>query len=243
MSDLDGCWHYHWRTPETVFRVSFYQEVKNCREAPAITATRSHFVLNCFRTEINAWLCRKMPGVFDRVGELVQLLLDELPLQHLASRTAAADSTLGVVHVLHMTKYIKIGASSLELHPRRRHQALLQRLQTYKRGLMDQECRLEYLPVMVVTRSAAQALLLEGFMRRYMRHFEPQTVVSSSVSNSVELYRPEARDVILQQLRYRSKRSARQLRIWMAWFDEQHGRRVDSITEEDHPQEAHSLDL
>ena len=71
-----------------------------------------------------------MPDIFDRVGELVQLLLDELPLQHLASRTAAADSTLGVVHVLHMTKYIKIGASSLELHPRRRHQPLIQRLQT-----------------------------------------------------------------------------------------------------------------
>ena len=44
------------------------------------TAPCSHCVLNCFRTEINAWLCRKMPGVFDRVGELVQLLLDEHPL-------------------------------------------------------------------------------------------------------------------------------------------------------------------
>ena len=44
--------------------------------------------------------------------ELVQLILDDLPLQHLASRTAAADRTLGVVHVIHMTKYIKIGASS-----------------------------------------------------------------------------------------------------------------------------------
>ena len=48
---------------------------------------------------------------------------------------------------------------------------------------------------MVVTRSAAQALLLEGFMHRYMRHFELEAVVSSSVSNSIELYRPEARDV------------------------------------------------
>ena len=57
---------------------------------------------------------------------------------------------------------------------------------------------------MVVTRSAAQALLLEGFMHRYMRHFEPEAVVSSSVCNSIELYRPEARDVILQQLHLRS---------------------------------------
>ena len=56
MPDPQG---YAWRTP------SFYQDVKNCREAPAITATRSHCVLNCFRAEINAWLCRRMPGIWD----------------------------------------------------------------------------------------------------------------------------------------------------------------------------------
>ena len=228
----------------TPFRVSFYQEVKNCREAPAITATRSHNVPNCFRTGINAWLCRRMPDIFDRVGELVQLLLDELPLQHLASRTAAADSTLGVVHVLHMTKYIKIGASSLELHPRRRHQpsasatADYKRMPTWTRSAASNICRSWW-----SLARPPKRFYSKGFMHRYMRHFEPQAVVSSSVSNSIELYRPEARDVILQQLRYRSKRSARQLRIWMAWFDEQHGRRVDSITEEDHPQEALILDL
>ena len=165
-----------------------------------------------------------MPGIFDRVEELVQLILDDFPLQHLASRTAAADNTLGVVHVLHMTRYIKIGASSLELHALRRHQPLLQGLHTYKRMYMDEECRLEYLPAVVVTRSAGQALLLEGFMHRYMRHFQPQAIVSDSASGSNELYLPEARDVILQQLHHRAKRSARQLRTWMAWFDGEQGR-------------------
>ena len=109
----------------------------------------------------------------------------------------------------------------------------------YKRQYASEDCRLESLPVVVVCRTAAQALLLEGFLQRYMRRWYPQMVISESESK--ELYSLDAQDVLMQQLHWRAQRSARQLKVWKRWFDQQTS--VVGSTDAPLPEENSSLDL
>ncbi|OLQ15071.1 hypothetical protein AK812_SmicGene739 [Symbiodinium microadriaticum] len=136
-----------------------------------------------------------------------QQLLEEMPVEQLKSRTRLAESNIGVVHVLRFSKYLKLGASHLELHCKRRDQGLSARLQFYKRKACPWSL------------SAAQALLLEAFLHHYMRRWYPQMVISES--DTKQLYSLDAQDVLLQQLHWRAQRSARQLKVWKQWLDQQ----------------------
>ena len=178
---------------------------------------------------ISRWLGRRLPGYGDRVDELCEQLLEEMPVEHLKSRTVLAETTIGVVHVLRFTKYLKLGASHIEPHYKRRDQGPTQRLQTYKRLYASQDCRLENLPVVVVCRTAAQALPLEGFLHRFMRRWYPQMVMEESDSN--ELYSLDAQDVLLQQLHWRAQQ----------WCDRRTG--VLASTENALPEDNSSWDL
>mmetsp|Transcript_27438 Transcript_27438/g.38559 ORF Transcript_27438/g.38559 Transcript_27438/m.38559 type:complete len:213 (+) Transcript_27438:149-787(+) len=190
--------------------VSFYQDPWSCglQDMPDHAASRASNVQDYYRTQIARWLCRRLPSYCNRVDEVLEQLLEEMPVEQLQSRTVLAEGTLGLVHVLRFSKYLKLGASHMELHRRKRHQSLAAKLQWYKRHYTSQDCRLESLPVIVICRTAAQALLLEGFLHRYMRRFCPQMVMSESDSN--ELYSLDAQDVLLQQLHWRAQRSASQ---------------------------------
>ena len=53
-----------------------------------------------YRTVIARWLCRRLPSYCDRVDELCEQLLEEMPVEQLKSRTLLAESNIGVVHVL-----------------------------------------------------------------------------------------------------------------------------------------------
>ncbi|CAE7734699.1 unnamed protein product [Symbiodinium necroappetens] len=162
---------------------------------------------------------RLLQGIMEKSGPPNQQLLEEMPVEQLKSRTLLAESNIGVVHVLRFSKYLKLGASHLELHCKRRDQGLSARLQLYKRQYASEDCRLESLPVVVVCRTAAQALLLEGFLHHYMRRWYPQMVISES--DTKQLYSLDAQDVLLQQLHWRAQRSARQLKVWKQWLDQQ----------------------
>ena len=67
-----------------------------------------------YKSVIARWLGRRLPKYSDRVNELCEQLLEEMPVEHLKSRTFLAESTIGLVHVLRFTKYLKLGASHLE---------------------------------------------------------------------------------------------------------------------------------
>ena len=195
MADSEGLWTYPWITADTVFPVSFYQDPGSCglQDMSDLATARAVTVQNRYRAVMARWLGRRLPGYGSRVDELCEQLIKEMPVEYLKSRTVLADSTIGVVHLLRFSKYLKLGASHLEPYQKRRDQGLTQRLQFYKRHYTSEDCRFESLPVVVVCRTAAQALLLEGFLHRFMRRWYPQMVMEESDSN--ELYSLDAQDV------------------------------------------------
>ena len=138
-------WTYPWITADTVFPVSFYQDPGSCglQDMSDLATARAVTVQNRYRAVMARWLGRRLPGYGSRVDELCEQLIEEMPVEHLKSRTVLADSTIGVVYLLRFSKYLKLGASHLEPYQKRRDQGLTQRLQFYKRHYTSEDCRFE----------------------------------------------------------------------------------------------------
>ena len=129
--DSAELWTYTWLTANTVFLVSFYQDPGSggLPDLSDLATARSATVQCRYKSLIARWLGRRLPKYSDRVKELCEQLLEEMPMEHLKSRTFLADSTIGLVHVLRFTQYLKLGASHLEPYYKRHDQGLAQRLQ------------------------------------------------------------------------------------------------------------------
>ena len=219
--DGEGCWIYPWWTPSLVWPLNFYQLEKN-QGLPDMTdlpEQRSQNVQNRYRIAIANWMCRRLPDYGERIKEVCHRILDELNLESLTSRSIMAHNTLGIVHLIKFTNCLKLGASHLSPNGLRKDLGLTKRLQFYKRNYAPDDIRLEGLPAVVVCRTPAQALQLEGFLHRFMRRFYSSMVIPEYN----ELYSLEAEEILLAQLYWRAKRSAQQLRSWNEWCDQQSG--------------------
>jgi len=180
---------------------------------------RSQIVQNRYRIAIPNWMGRRLPDYEERIKEVCQRILDELNLESLTSRSIQAHNTLGFVHLIKFTSFLKLGASHLLPSGLKKEFGLSKRLLFYKRKYVPDGIRLESLPAVVICRTPAQALQLEGFLHRFMRRFYSSMVIPEYN----ELCSLEAEEILLAQLYWRSKRSAEQLRSWNEWYDQQSG--------------------
>ncbi|CAE7236428.1 H-RAS [Symbiodinium sp. CCMP2592] len=148
-----------------------------------------------------------------------------MSLEVLRSRTNYNAKQYGLVHILQFSDYVKVGASTLDEPKPKRESQLIARLSKYKLALMTTSCRLESLPAVVLCPTPAQALILEGFLHRFMRYYYPQMLVhhTATGAGTCELYKVEALGILLNQLHHYSQRPTSAIQKWKNWFDGDEG--------------------
>ena len=215
---LNPAWSYDVR-PGDCIDLRFYQRppedqalLRARLEALPKQERRSHRVWNLFRGQLGRFWCYNLPGIQARMASLDAALSEELGC-------SSADDCLGVVHLLCTSRFIKLGSSSLRVYVkdavRLKACPLRRSLERYVRlYLRPRQAVLTRLPVVMLTRTRAQAALLEKWMHCWLRvgHKEEARIPQGDgQGKTLELYQLGYLDMILGQLEIAAQKSATQL--------------------------------
>ena len=162
---------------------------------------RSHNVWNALETHVGELLCVRLTHLYPKLDTTAADILDRLD-----ERTS---SGLGLVHLLVVTEYIKLGRTEAFRTDFFRKPQALTRLRSYVVQANTENTSLVYAPIIYVTSSAQQASVLEKFAHLHMFFYNPKRRLSSPTDKASEVgkekYKREAVDELLHLLHWPSQ--------------------------------------